>query len=818
MRQFSILATCVWLIVPLLALGFTGWVNGQRIQRLEHVAALTRGEDAVVDAGSLTGYAGGIRERVLTDHAGRSHEWIAQTQRMLGRGDWQIRQIDSENAPWGRPTHATAPYRWWLGFVAWMHHLLGGQPVGIAVERAALFADPLLHLLALLGVAVFAFRYSGPLAASLAVACGALLYPFAAGFLPGVPDDFALKLICVFGSLLPLLAGLRALEAKSSDCPTTARLWFTLAGIFGGLGFWVSPASQMPLVTGISLGALLAACIRRNPIQENRESLSEIPWRHWSLSGAITVLVASLFEFYPHSLGTWELRALHPLYGLGWLGGGELLTRIARWIERGGASWNPRDLFIKLLALAALLTVPLVMLRTSNPGFLATDLLSFRLTKQPDAALFANLGVWLNTEGLTAPCLAALLPLLWLGPALWLLARRQTSRSGRTALALILGTVAPALGLAYFQLSWWMLLDAHLLVLLVATTAASGVEEQPHRARGWIPAACALVLLLPGAFRLIPAGKSLPDNSLTMSEALGLVERDLAHWLAKRTDDGTPPIVHAPPNLTTTLAYYGGVHGLGTLSWENQEGLLFAIRTAISTSRDETAALLRRRNVTYIVVPSWDGFFDSYIQNASVQTGDMLYRGLTRWSLPPWLQPVPYRLPVLPGFENQSVRIFKVVDDQDPPSAASRLTEYFIEQGEWENAKTAHQALLKYPADFGAQVARAQLWAALRDADNFRPVFAALLNRLAAGADRHLPWDRRVSLAVVLTDGNRLDLARPQVERCLAELDESRLRSLTTGSLYHLLAMNKALGFEIADPKLRDLALQLLPAELRRSI
>jgi hypothetical protein len=45
-----------------------------------------------------------------------------------------------------------------------------------------------------------------------------------------------------------------------------------------------------------------------------------------------------------------------------------------------------------------------------------------------------------------------------------------------------------------------------------------------------------------------------------------------------------------------------------------------------------------------------------------------------------------------------------------------------------------------------------------------------------------------------------------------------RLRSLTTNSLYRLLLMNKALGIGITDSKLRDLALDLLPAELRQTL
>ena len=72
-----------------------------------------------------------------------------------------------------------------------------------------------------------------------------------------------------------------------------------------------------------------------------------------------------------------------------------------------------------------------------------------------------------------------------------------------------------------------------------------------------------------------------------------------------------------------------------------------------------------------------------------------------------------------------------------------------------------------------------------------------------------------MSLAVVLALGNRNDLARAQVERCLHEINADRIRSLTTGSLYHLLVLKKGYDLEFPDAGLRELALKLLPDELR---
>ena len=825
MRQSSLLFARVWLVIPLLALGFTVWVNARRIQRIEHIAALCRGE-SIPSATSPSGYAGGIRERVLPDQANRSFEWIGQTQHMLAHGEWRVRQIKDENAPFGRATHTASLYKWWLGLVAWSDHHLTGRPLGLSVERGALHADPLLHLLMLGGLTLFAARYFGAWAASLVALSGTFLFPFAARFLPGVPDDFSLVALCALGGLLPLLAGFRALDrasdgarasAQSGVARPSASFWFSLAGIFGGFGIWTNPASQVPLILGLILGALLAAWVGRSALNDNERSLPAPPWRVWSLSGAITVLAASLIEFYPAHLGAWEIRAVHPLYGLGWIGGGELLARTVDWMQRGRSSWQASDVAIKLLALAAFLAVPFVMFKTGNPGFTAMDAFYYRLTNRPDGIMAPNLAGWIHADGITPVLWTTLLPLLLLAPALWFAVDRRTAAPSRRMLTVMLGPVVAAIVLASFQIKWWGLLDAALVPLLILVTGAIG-REGTLPWRRWIWAASVVLVLLPGIFQLVPSRRSVTDNSLTVTEAEGLLERDLAHWLAKRSGGGTEPLILAPPSLTSALSYYGALRGVGTLSWENQEGLSFAIRLAISTSRDEAAVLLRRRGVTHLVIPSWDAFFDSYLQSASVQVGEQFYESLKSWKLPLWLRPVPYQLPSIPGFKNHSVMIFEVVDDQAEPAAASRLTEYFVELGLFDLAKASHQTLLKYPADFGVLVARAQLWAALRDADNFTGVFEPLLGRLAGGADRAMAWDRRVSLAIVLGRGNRMDLARSQVQRCLDELNEARLRSLTTHALYHLLVLKRTLGLEIVDPKLRSLALDLLSAELRQQL
>ncbi|MEO7412696.1 MAG: hypothetical protein ABIZ81_05005, partial [Opitutaceae bacterium] len=138
------------MIAPLCACGFLVWTNIERARRVDAVTNTDR-EGAVADAASPTGYADGKRWLIVPEHNNRSYQWISETQQMLARDEWRLRHVDYENAPFGREVHAASPYRWWLGLVAWLEHVISGRPLGLSVERAALWADPLLHLSLLAG-------------------------------------------------------------------------------------------------------------------------------------------------------------------------------------------------------------------------------------------------------------------------------------------------------------------------------------------------------------------------------------------------------------------------------------------------------------------------------------------------------------------------------------------------------------------------------------------------------------------------------------------------------------------------------------------
>lgn len=815
MSYHPLSARHLWLLFPIIAAIFLLRLNYSRVERIDYLMGIGGGGVAARSAESATGYEGGIRELIIPEHITNSYAWVQTTQQSLAEGELRVRRIDYENAPHGREVHMASPYRWWLSVLAKLHHWFSGAPAGVSVERITGWADPLLHLV-LLGIMTFVTARTFGRVAAVVVAMGvAGWFPFAAGFLPGVPEGFTLSLFLSPLGIFALLAGLRNMDTDLPGGKESggASGWFATGGIIAGLGLWTGISFYVPLILGMGTGGLFAAWAQRR--SEDGRRISSTHWRIWSWAGAATVLVGYLLEYFPSHLGGWEMRAVHPIYALAWIGGGELIARMIAWIHRGRSAWTPSGIGATIAALGALASLPFAMWKTANPGYLAFDVLSFRLTKQADGIMASNLWEWISGGGLDATKTATLLPLAFVGLAVWLVFRRATAPGQRAGLLLAMGPAVLAAAIGCQHIRWLQPMVAALLILALAAGATfrSGGWSQPF---SWITPGLAALIGAIGWFQLIPPKGEADSNVLTLAELEGLVERDLGHWIARRSPDDRPAVVHAPPSMTTGLSFYGGFDGLASLAWENKDGISAALRVVISTSTDESLALLEQRGVTHIIIPTWDPFWDSYKHSASVQANELFFVTLDRWVLPPWLRPIPYQLPRIPGFEGQNVRVLEVVDPQDEPVAAARLAEYFVEMGQPQNAQLAGNLLKRYPADFGALVARAQVSVATGDSAGFDELLDTLLPRLAGGADRRLLWDRRVSLVSVLARAKKYDLAKEQAEKCVAEMDEYHLRTLTDYSLLHLLRIAKAMGIEFPDPRLRTLAYDLLPPDMRQ--
>src|SRR5271166_7064615 len=207
MRDSKRLLATGLIVVPVCAFAFIAWADHARIRRVEFVSKVAS-EEARIDPASPTGYAEGRRWLVVPEHNNPTYQWIEETQLMMAQGQWRVRWVAYENAPFGREVHSASPYRWWLGLIACVDHSASGRPPGKSLEGAALVADPLLHMLLLAGTALFVAWQFGVFPAAIVSIGLVALFPLAAQFLPGAPDDHGLARACAIWSLLPLLAGI----------------------------------------------------------------------------------------------------------------------------------------------------------------------------------------------------------------------------------------------------------------------------------------------------------------------------------------------------------------------------------------------------------------------------------------------------------------------------------------------------------------------------------------------------------------------------------------------------------------------------------
>lgn len=799
-----------WLALGL-ALSFIVWTAHRRIERVLYVTALGSylEERGSPDAASPTGFSGNKRELIIPEHNDDSYHLIAQTQQMLATSDWRVRWVDYDNAPKGRAVLSSSLSRWWLGLIAWGDHLATGRHLGLAVEWAALYAQPLLHALALLITVAIVARWFGALPATLLGLGMVLLYPFAADFLPAVPDHRGLAVLCVLWSVLPLGARETGSSEAANQRHRTLGFRFAIAGVAGGLGLWLGLGQQWPVLGGSMLGAILEAALHRRAPSEETDGSTAALWRIWSLAGATTTLGAYLFEYFPSHLWPWKHEVVNPIYALAWLGAGELLAGTIPWLERKRKPFD-RVAITRLLAALVVLALPFWWVGRQETG-LPRDPLGTQLTNLTDGIVAANFSAWIGRDGTSAALLAAVLPCLWLIPTIGLMvaARRNARLAAALAPAVVVSAIA--LGLACGQLRWWNALGAVLLALLPAITRVCQQRRQTSLTIVWTT--LVLVALGMGGAQLVPSSIS-NDQTLTVAEVQGLIERNLGYWIAKRIDHA-PAIILAPPLRTMSLCYYGGVRGLSTLAWENSNGLAAAVRIASSGKPEEAQALLEQRGVTHIIIPSWDHLLDDYAKIGSSRPEDAFIPALQEWAMPGWLRPVAYPLPKIPGFEQESVTIFEVGADDGEAVSLSRLVEYLVETERMPMAAAVANILKRHTGDLSGLAAQARLALAQNDRNHFQQIIDLMPTAMANGQDAALPFDRQVALGVILAQAKRPDLAQPQIARCLHTATAADLRALPDLALYRFQVVAQALKLEWTNPELRILAQQLLPTAYR---
>jgi tetratricopeptide (TPR) repeat protein len=688
----------IFILGLLLSLGF---VAGQTIVRIEYIRMATRASAMPTELAAIPG----IQPREITFPLASvdSTWWVMHTEAMLKSGDWRVRESTRDNAPLGREVHWSSGLMWLLAGLAWLIHLASGLSVGASVQHAALLAGPVMLCGFIVAFAcVGARRWGGAIGGFLALAL-ATLGPLDAFFRVGEADHHGIVTCFSLGCVLAIIAAgagrVQRVDQPGSaeaDAPTpsfaSARRWMALSSLLGAAGLWVSAATVVPTLAGISLGALLAARLgRRDATSESTEAAPSL-WRVWGAAGAVGSLGFYLLEYAPHHLG-WRLEVNHPLYALAWLGGGDLLARACAWIQTGRFAPTARARLAAGCSLLGLIALPVFIRLGGVSVFTIQDHFLWHLHTdyiqefRPLIRMFDGQNWSFLLENLPAwPILAV--------PALWLLFRRGRAPDSVALLAVALCACLPLTGLALSQVRWfsvgqtlWLAVP---VVLLVLWRSATRPLAKPVVAGG-------LLCLLAGLGTLpalsIPQWRFTPI--INLNEGMSLVMRDVAWKL--RLQAGAKPInIISGPTTTTLLAFFGDTQGVGTLYWENLAGLKTAGAIYGAKNEADALALCREHAVTHIVIFSWDAFAQPYARlhhgrAVDASTEDCFVSALldTR-TLPAWLRPLPYvMLPQL-AQAGHWARIFEVHPEQSPAEAFFYLGQYLAQSGHDADALTAY--------------------------------------------------------------------------------------------------------------------------------
>ena len=823
LRRLAGRAGAWWVAALAAALAYVAVDTAARIRHLlalEHLSGVQVAAPAP-DAGSATGYDLGRRVFVEPGNTADTYHWVMQTQDMLANGPWRLHWVDYDNAPDGRPMHWASPPRWGLALLAELDHGISGRALGAAAEQAVLYANPLL-LAAFLVVAIprVARRFGSAGAALLAVGTIAC-YPFYLNFIAGDAEHQSAAEVCALLTVVGLLGGAAGWvgpqqpDAEPGRLPSApaARRWFLVSAAAGGLGLWLSTASEAPVLAATGLGAIASlALMRRRPGPAGGTFRPEL-WRLWGFAGCALSLAAYAIEYFPAHLG-WRLEVNHPLYGLAWLGGGELICQLGRlWVPGAAASRRPNPL---LAAGAAGLVglLPAVLIVSRRQTFWVADPFLWRL-HTVFIAEFRSMRWDLAHSDWNFAAIARLLPLLLSLPPLLFLCRRGTAPFWRAQLALAVVPAGFEFALAAQQLRWWGLASGLALATLLPFFELLARQSPGRRARIW-QLGCAL-LLAPGALNalaLVPR-----ESAFSAPNLQALADRDLAHWLRLRAG-AEPVVVLSTPNTTTSLIYAGSLRGLGTLYWENRDGLEAAAEIFAAATPEAAHTLILRRHITHVVLVSWDPFVIPYVDlarglpaGAPWPPGSFADALLGGTPLPSWLRPIPYPLPPNSVFQNERVWLFEVTDPQEPGEILVRNAAFEMEMGRPEAAADLLPALRALDSSFPALAELVRIEGQRSDAAGVE----IAMERLAAlgPPPEGLAADDQVRLVVALAIGGRLDAARRELERCLERMDERSLRHLTAGTLSDLVSSCDHLGVTFPDPSLRSLAAQLLPPKFR---
>jgi hypothetical protein len=650
-------------------------------------------------------------------------------------------------------------------------------------------------------------------------------------FNAGAPDHHGLAALCGIYTLLFLIVGQANPAGHDSSkslapAPETKTTVLTLlrsqtnlclvaSGVAGGLGLWISAASQILVLGGIGLGATLSILTQRFLAKGEPFIIRNNTWLIWSAAGALTSIAGYAIEYLPTNTA-WRLEVNHPLYALAWLGAGWLLTSLSQWAAVDRSVSTRAKLALDGAALIVTLLPLLFILLRGSSCFLVSDPFLWALHKNYIDEFQDVTHIFKSGFHLVPLC--GLLPLGLLLLPLFL-PNKPTARAILDKTVIL--TFLPGFFLTLFalrQIRWMGLACALLLVGLMLATGRTWFDRSGPLARRLILIFVAAVFI-GQPLRICWALQE--DNTIGEVDRMNLRVRDLSHWLRLRAG-GEDVVVASSPTLTTPLIFFGGLRGIGTFYWENIEGLKTCSDLFSANSFEEAEHIVRNHHITHIVLASWDSFVREYVSLndrtiAGKTTPEQAFATclVKNRSMPPWLRLVPYTLPNLPPASTDEVLIFEVVPEQSPETRLINLAHYFVDMGLPQTARQLLPALEHNPENLHVTIARARIHLALQNRAALDAAIACL--PATPPPDAQLDLEEMLHFAALQAIAGHNTQAQQQLLACINRLDAKSVRKLSPSAAYALLALCQQYDLPLT-VDIANLAGKLIAPELREQI
>jgi tetratricopeptide (TPR) repeat protein len=650
--------------------------------------------------------------------AADAQTWVRHALSLLEGNDLRLRFTQIDNAPAGREVHWNSAWAWSIALAGKLEHWVTGQPLPQAVERATLWLPSVVLIVFSLGLALWSTRRGGAATGvfvAFALPGSSRIFE---GFFPGYVDHHGLLSVAVVGlSLGAFFMGAGWVRSQSDGQDvlpgdlSEAKRAATASALWGAFGMWVSAASSIPPIAIIGAAGFLALIVVGRTVQNGKTAgFQPDIWRRWGNVGAITSFGFYLLEYAPSHIGL-RLESNHPLYSLAWWGAGNLIAEVGGlWL---GRTWPSKVSLRKLvLPLCAVLAPAVVFVVAKERVFVVMDPFLANLHNtyiQEFMPIWKTLksGGWELAFHLlvldNAPLLCAML--------LAVLCRR------RVQVWLWFGVVAVLLfsALAAIQARW--LLNA----AGCQTALAAFLVFLWTRGRvAWkqIAVASAAIAILYGYSFYSRISGGLDDlrvRRVSPRDAQSALNRDIAAAL-RATQPSGDIVMLSSPNSSTAIGYYGRFKTLGTLYWENNEGLKAAAQILSARSEDEAAKLIKAHGVTHLAILSEENFISQYFEllNPSAKPDELKqsfgHRLFADKVFPVWLRMIPYKVPDDLAVLKISVLLLQVAFDQTPADALYHIAMGKVALGQLPEAEQDFDTLIeRSPESFQPYFRKAEI-------------------------------------------------------------------------------------------------------------